>query len=119
MVRNLPLIHPRRAHAEIRFLVEPDFPRLTIIRPVRESGDNRNAVVSLTFSEAHVILESGFRSDGTFAIVVGPMETIGDRRIPGVADEQERGAVGILECVAVGRRLDESAAKGVGVLFSI
>ena len=116
---DLALVHPRRPHAEVRLLVQPDFPRLAVVRPVRKGGDDGDGVEALAFAQPQVILEPRIRADGPWLIVVVPLEAMRRRRIPGVAEQEKWRAVGIFKRMTIGGGADEPAARGHGFFFRL
>ena len=112
---------PNSSHAERTVVFSGSFiddvPRLAVGHPVGKRGDDVDPVVALRLAVADVILESRRRTDGALAVVVVPLEAVGAGRIPGVADHEERRAVGLLQRVLIGGGAQEAAAQRVLLLL--
>ena len=93
---DLPLMDPGRADPEVALLVQPDHPRLPVVRPVREGGDDPDQVEALLLAQAHGVLDPRLGSDRPLPVVLVPGEAERRRRPPGVADHDERRPVGVL-----------------------
>ena len=82
---------------------------MRIVRPVRQCGENPNAVVALLAPVAHIILKTGVGSHGALFLIIAPWKAKRRCRPPSVANHEIRCAVRILERVTIGRRANHSA----------
>ena len=101
MIGDVALIHPCRTHGDVRGFVIPDVPWRRVVRPVWKRGNDGDAVKTLALPQAHIILEPGVRTDGTLRVVIIPFEPERRRRVPGIAQQDEWCAVGVLQTMFV------------------
>src|SRR5690606_11647917 len=89
--------------------------------PVGEGRDETDRVVTLAFPPGDRLLEAdaGTGYHRFRRAASRPWQAPGRRGEPGVADQEERRAVGVLQCATVRGRAYEAAAVGIHPLFRL
>ena len=110
-------LEPGRADGGVLGIIHHDVPRLVVGHPIRECGNHIDPVEALCLSVPHIILKTGLRSNRTLLIVLIPAKSICPERPPGVAQHEERGAIGLFEGMMIRCRPQKTASQRIGLFF--
>src|ERR1017187_3414457 len=111
-------ISPRSAYLDgVPIFLHRDKCRLAVVRPCWETEEHGNQVETLGFAKSGVILDARFWTDRPRFIVVEPRKMKSAKRPPGIAFDQVRRAIGVLESVSIRCCPNKSSSYWVLFLF--